>query len=295
MDDVGKLVLFRDIVELESFSKAAARRGLTHSTVSKHLRSLEQDLGVVLLQRTSRTMRLTEEGRVALDASKSIGLSLARMRQQLAELRGQVQGHLRVQAMAHLGPSIVEPAVAGLLKRYPKVSVSLHLGDGPLAFHQGAYDVAVRVGLDVDGSLSATRLMENPVALVASPELLERVGEPEHPKGLRELPTVAYEAGSRSITSWRYLEDGEIRAVDVQPSLKVGDGNALLRAVLAGLGVGYVYRFTVREQLKDGSLVEVLPQVELPAYDPVYIIDGGPVGRPPRVKALRDALFEAAS
>ena len=169
MDDVGKLVLFRDVVELASFSEAARRRGLTHSTVSKHVRSLEAELGARLLHRTSRTMRLTEEGRLALEASRSVGRSLARLSQQLEDLRGEVRGDIRVQALVHLGQAVVEPAIARVLRRHPQVSVSLVLHDGPLHFHREGFDLAVRVGMDVEGTLTARRLMPNPVGLFASP------------------------------------------------------------------------------------------------------------------------------
>lgn len=294
MDDVGRLVLFRDVVELQSFSAAARKRGLTHSTVSKHIRSLERELGAKLLHRTSRSMSLTEEGRLAFETSKSVGQSVARLQRQLEELRGEVRGEIRVQSLLHLGQSLVEPAITRLLRAHPHVSVTLVLDDGPLHFNREGFDLAVRVGMDVEGTLSARRLLDNDVCLVASPEFLERFGHPTHPADLAQVPTVAYEAGTVTITSWPYLDDGEVRVVDVDPAYRVTDGNALLRAVRAGLGVGYLSAFATYEDLARGSLVRVLPEFALPAYEPVYLIDGGPEHRPPRVEALRRELFAVA-
>jgi DNA-binding transcriptional LysR family regulator len=299
MDDVGKLVLFRDVVALQSFSAAAKRRGLTHSTVSKHVRSLEEALGVKLLHRTSRSMSLTEEGRLVFETSKSVGQSVARLQRQLEALRGEVRGEIRVQSLIHLGRTLVEPAIAELLRSHPHVTVTLVLDDGPLHFNREGFDLAVRVGMDVEGTLSARRLADNDVCLVASPDYVDRHGLPEHPSDLGAWPTVAYQAGTVAITAWRYEDEGEIRVVEVDSAYRVNNGNALLAAARAGLGIGYVSAFAAHDDLQRGALVRVLPGFALPSYEPVYlidgVIDGGPEHRPPRVEALRQALFARAA
>lgn len=290
MDDVGKLLVFRDVVELESFTEAARRRGLSHSTVSKHIKSLEEQLGTRLLHRTSRSMSLTESGRMVYEYSRRIGADIEEMTRRLEASSGRVRGELRVTSLLHVGRHLVQPALASYLAEYPEVRATLVLDDGPLHFQRDGFDIAVRVGLEVEASLTARKLLDNEVCLAAAPGLLERRGAPEHPARLAEFPAVAYASRDVEITSWAYLDDGEICSVRVDPVLRVDDGNALLEAVRAGLGVGYLSAFAARADLARGSLVRVCPDFELPPYDPVYLLHSGSEHRAPKVRAFERHL-----
>lgn len=272
MDDVGKLVLFRDVVETGGFSRAAERRGLSHSTVSKHVQSLERTLGARLLNRTSRTMSLTEAGRLVLTHSRSIGASVEALHASLDELRGEVLGALRIQSLVHVGRHLVQPAIATYLAAHPRARVELVLDDGPLHFTRDGYDLAVRVGLDAEGSLSARKLVDNGVLLVASPSLLDRIDPPTHPRDLASLPTVGYRAGAVVVNRWRYEEDGEVHAVAVAPVAEVNEGTALLDLAVAGIGIAYLSAFAAEAALRDGRLVRLLEDFPLPPYDPVYLL-----------------------
>lgn len=272
MDHVAKLVLFSDVVERGSFSAAAAHWGLSHSTVSKHIKTLEVHLGVQLLRRTSRTMTLTEAGELVLGYGRRVGSSMHELGEQLATLRGEVSGTLRVHGLVHVGRHLVQPAVAALLAEHPHLQVRAVFDDGPLAFHRDGIDVAVRVGLDASADLAASKLMDNEVCLVAAPSLLERHGTPSHPRDLARFPTVAYESGSVRIDAWSYREGDEVHTVAITPACTFSDGNALADGVAAGLGVGYLSAFAAHRGLERGELLRVLPQFELPAYDPVYLL-----------------------
>ncbi|MEM9459047.1 MAG: LysR family transcriptional regulator [Myxococcota bacterium] len=294
MEHVGKLVLFRDIVDQGSFTRAAAKWGLSHSTVSKHIRTLESALGVQLLHRTSRSMNLTEHGQLVYGYSRDVGASVEQLMLHLDEVRDEVRGQLRISCLRHVGRHLVQPAIARLMTRHPRIRVTLVLDDGPLAFHRDGFDLAIRVGRGAEGSLTARKLLDNPVCMVASPGLLERRGSPEHPRQLASYPTVAYVAGPLQITAWTYIDQGEYRTVQVDPGLCVDDGNGLLDAVRAGLGIGYLSAFAVREDLDRGTLVRVLPRFELPAYDPIYMLYAGSKYASPKLEALKHALVEVA-
>ncbi len=294
MDLADRLLLFADVVDAGGFSKAAARRETSHSTVSKHLKALEAELGVLLLQRTSRTMRLTDEGRLVLAHSRRIGDTLAALRAELDDLRGAVRGVVRVSSLVHLGRHLVQPAVARFLTAHPRARVDLTLDDGPLHFSRDGLDVAVRVGRRAEGSLIARKLADNPVCLVAAPSLVARCGPPTHPAGLADMPAVAYRAEVQ-ITRWSYLDGESIRSVEVDPVLRVDDGNALLDAVLDGLGVGYLSRFAARPHIERGALVELLPHVELPPYDPIFVIRAAADPAPPRVRVFEETLRDVAA
>ena len=164
----------------------------------------------------------------------------------------------------------------------------------PVGARRPAFDLAVRVGLEAEGSLRARKLIDNEVCLVATPELIARAGELQHPDELARYPTVAYAAPKHDIRSWRYREQQEVRSVEVEPLLYVSDGNALLDAVKAGVGVGYVSAFAVQPELESGELVRVLPAFELPAYAPVYMLYAASDYTSPKLEALQRALLEHA-
>ena len=295
MDDVGKLVLFRDVVDAGGFTPAAIRRGLSHSTVSKHVKSLEVSLGVQLLNRTSRSMSLTEAGRVVLGYSRDVGASVAALEERLDELRGEVMGELRIGCLLHIGRHLVQPAMQRYLAQHPRARIRLLASDGPLHFTRDGLDLAVRVGLDVESSLTARKLIDNEVQLVASPSLVSRIGAPSHPSALADLPTVGYRIGEVVIDAWRYEEGDEIRSVVVRPIAEVSDGNALLDLAIAGVGIAYVSAFAAREAIREGALVPILPELRLPAYDPVYLLSPGRAHRTLKVAAFETHLKAVAA
>lgn len=294
MDDIGKLVLFRDVVELGGFTAAARKWQLSHSTVSKHVKTLERELQAQLLERTSRTMNLTAPGRVVYDHSRRIGSTFTDMVQRLDELRGQVSGELRIGSLVHIARHVLQPALETFLREYPQVRVSLVLQDGPLAFYRRDLDMALHVGLPTEGSLIARKLLENEVCLAAAPDLLERHGPLKHPSDLARYPTVAYHSAEVAITTWAYRDDGEERTVEVAPVLLTGDGNSLLDAVRGGIGVGYLSRFAAVRDFEEGRLVPVLPEFELPAYAPVYMLTAPSEFVSPKLEALKACLAQVA-
>ena len=294
MDDLGRLLLFRDVVDAGGFSHAANRRGLSHSTVSKHVRSLEDTLGVLLLNRTSRTMSLTEAGRVVLGHTRELGASVEALHAQLDEIRGDVVGELRINSLVHLGSHLVQPAIERYVAEFPRSRVQLVVDDGPLQFNRDGFDIAVRVGRQVEGSLTATKLMDNEVCIVAAPSLLERVGPLEHPTALARVPTVGYRSRQFDISTWSYIERGAYRSIEVAPVCSVNDGNALLDLCLRGIGVCYLSRFAVQPHLDDRTLVRLFPEIELPPFDPVFLIRASTDHPPRKIRAFTEHLHAVA-
>lgn len=294
MDDLGRLLLFRDVVDAGGFSHAANRRGLSHSTVSKHVRSLEDTLGVLLLNRTSRSMSLTEAGRVVLSHTRDLGTSVQALHAQLDELRGEVVGELRINSLVHLGTHLVQPAIERYAAEFPRSRVHLVLDDGPLQFNRDGFDLAVRVGRQVESSLTASKLIDNDVCIAAAPRFLDRVGPLTHPSELARVPTVTYRSRQFDITTWSYVDAGEYRSVEVTPVCSVNDGNALLDLCLRGVGVCYLSRFAVQSHFDDGSLVHLFPEIALPSFDPVFLIRATADHPPRKIRAFTEHLRAVA-
>lgn len=272
MEEVDRLLLFRDVVETGGFARAAERRRIAHSTVSRQIRALEASLGVPLMTRTTRSKQLTPAGEVVVRHAKRMGAQLDELRAELEQLERLVGGELRVQSLVHVGAALVLPAVDRFAKRHPEVEVQLVLDDAPLEFSKAGLDVALTVGLPTSDQLVARRLCDNEVCLVATPGLVAAHGVPRHPTDLLSWPAVAYRSGKVQIASWPYVDGDQVRTLDVRPRLTVNDGVSLLDAVRRGHGVGYLSRFSLVDDLREGRLVELLPKVALPAYEPVYVV-----------------------
>lgn len=290
LDHWSKLLLFKDIVDKQGFSNAARYRGVSHATVSKQLKALEAALGVTLLERSSRSMTLTEEGRIAYQHSQRIGAQFDDLLEDMEARRSGVRGELRVGALLHISKHIVQPAVAAFLQAHPLAQVTLLLDDGPLNFTRNGLDCAVRVGQVGEGELHVSKLMDNPVCIVASPNLLQRCGQPQHPAELANFPTVAYATEVVAISVWSYLEDGAQQTVAVRPVYQVNDGNALLDAARAGIGIAYVSAFAAQADLAAGNLVRLLPDFRLPDYEPVCVIRGRALRRSSKLQAFMTCL-----
>ncbi|TNE49253.1 MAG: LysR family transcriptional regulator [Deltaproteobacteria bacterium] len=293
MEHVEKLLIFRDIVEQHSISGAARHWNMSHSTVSRHLKSLELYLNTQLLHRTSRTMELTEEGRIVYDASCQISNNLEDLKQRLLERRGVVQGELRINSLVHVGRYFVQPYLQSFCEMYPNVRISLVLDDGPVNMTQGKFDLAIRVGLPNEASLTVRKLADNPVCLAASPALVKRWGKPQKPSELSLFPTVAYSNFQGDIDTWSYVEGEEIRVIQVTPVCRVNEGNALLQAVLDGLGIGYLSTFAAQPEFATGKLVPILPNLQLPPYAPVYLVRPFTEYISPKVEAFKQHLIQA--
>jgi DNA-binding transcriptional LysR family regulator len=284
MEHLDKLLLLRDVVDLGSFSAAARLRGLDPSTVSKHIKTLEMALAVEVLRRSSRQLSLTPAGRLVYEHATGIGEAVDGLEARLGELRDTPVGELRVGCMAHLSGPLVQPAVAALLTRAPRTRVSVLVQDGHLAFDRRRLDVAVQVGLPEEARLVVRKVADNPVWIVASPGLLHRCPAPSTPEALADYPVVAYRSDTTVVAAWPYLHTGERRKVVVRPRCWVDDGNALLDAIKAGVGAGYVSAFSAQQAVADGRLVRLMPDVELPPYAPVYAVVA-PTAFPPSRRA----------
>lgn len=296
MAQIDRLLVFRDVVDAGGFAQAAQLRGTVHSTISRQVKELEESLGVLLMTRTTRNKQLTPAGEVVLRYARRIGGSYEEMLNELERQRELVGGELRVQSLVHVGAAIVMPAIDLFSEQFPDVEVSLRFDDGPIEFHKRALDIALTVGIpDVD-QLVIKKLCENDVCIVASPELFARtearLGAPSSPADLLDWPIAAYKSADAFVDTWRYELGGELHTLQVKPHLTVNDGVSLLDAVRRGHGIGYLSRFSVRESLRAGELVEVLPEVRLPSYDPVYLVKANVALSSRRVEVFEACLRE---
>jgi DNA-binding transcriptional LysR family regulator len=289
LPDLEAWAVFAKVAETGSFAAAAADLGLSGPTVSKAIQRLEARLGERLIHRTSRRFALTESGRVLAVRAARI---LAEGEAAEAEARASSavpRGRVRLAAPMSFGLRHVAPAVAEFLAAQPEVSIDLRLDDRVVDLVGEAIDVALRIADLPDSSLVARRLCPVRRWVVGAPGYFERKGLPKHPRDLRDHACLGY-AYLASGETWHFSDaSGAAESVSVRGPLRATNGDALTDALLAGLGVALQPDFLAWELVRDGRLVTVLEDWQVPALA-LHLVTptGGP--RPARVAVLLDFL-----
>jgi DNA-binding transcriptional LysR family regulator len=251
LPDFEGLAIFAKVVEARSFSGAAAELRLSKATVSKAISRVEARLGARLFNRTSRRLALTDAGkRLAERAAHILAEGEAAESDALAQSAAP-SGLVRLAAPMSFGLSEVAPLLPEFLETYPEISIDLHLSDALVDLIGEGFDAALRIATLPDSSLLARRLCGVSRFLVASSAYLERHGRPSHPLHLAEHSCLGY-AYLPNPDIWRfYNAAGEEAAVRPAGPLRANNGDALMPALLAGLGLAVQPDFIVRETLAD--------------------------------------------
>ena len=284
-----QLRAFVRCADLGGLSAAARAENLPKSSLSRLLRQLEDVVGTPLMTRTSRGLRLTSEGRDFLEHARRI---LDDVERATVSVRAQVEqpcGVVRMTAPYTFGAMILSPLLPEFLARYPAVNLQIELTSRNLDLVEDGFDLAVRIG-PPPPALGFQRLMPNPVCLMASPDYLARHGAPQRPEelGERALLMIGVAAGRRALT----LQRGEQHiAVPCEPRLLSSDPAVVVRAALAGVGIGQIPLILVRDHIAQGELVNVLEEWSLPSSD-IYLLFPNYAARAPRVEALIAYLTE---
>lgn len=288
MDRFRTMQLFVRVAELGSFSKAADRMDLPASTVSTVIQALERELGVRLLQRTTRRVSLTEEGIVYLDACTRVLADLEEVDALFAGVRHSPRGIVRVDLPERLARLVIVPALPGFFERYPDIQIRL-AARGQLANLIGeGIDCAVRVGQLNDSSLGARQIASLEQINCAAPAYLSRLGTPRNPGELQRHVTVNYfsDRTGRDLP-WEYLENGRSVTLRTRAAVSVTSSEAYVAACLAGLGLAQLPRSTIASHLTRGELVEVMPDYRA-APLPVSVIYPHYRSLAPRVRVFVD-------
>ncbi len=278
---------FVAVADAGSFSIAAARIGLTQSTVSKQIVALETYLSVRLFQRTTRSLALTDEGGAFYEAAMR---ALAAIDEAEASIgpKGNVKGLLRVTMPLTLAESRLIPIIADFLGRYPQIQIDMRLSDHALNLVADNIDVAIRVGRLFDSGLVSRKIGIARRVVVASPAYLARVGRPLVPADLQKHNCLLYTLLATG-TRWAF-EGGQ--SISVSGNFKTDSPNALRRAALAGVGVAVNARWLFEDDIESGAL-EVLMPDHPPEAMPIQAVL--PSGRyiAARTRAFVDFVTEA--
>jgi DNA-binding transcriptional LysR family regulator len=292
MDRLAEMEAFVQVVDDGGFTEAGRKLGLSKSAVSKHVSALEARLAVRLLTRTTRRVSPTEVGLAYYDRARAVLAQAEAADSMVTAMQASPKGTLRVSAPVAFGVGQVAPAVAAFLCAYTDVEVQMVLEDRFVELVAEGYDVAVRIGGALaDSSLRARRLAETRGVVVASPAYLAEKGAPGGIEDLSAHRLLHYSHLSTG-NYWRLRgRSGEERQVRVGGRLTVNNGEALMKAAEAGLGIAMVPDFMLRGAIAAGRLVELLPDrpADILGIHAVY-----PEGRfqQPKLRAFIDFLVE---
>jgi DNA-binding transcriptional LysR family regulator len=293
LPDFEGLAIFAKVLQMQSFSRAAAELQLSKSTVSKAVSRLELKIGTRLFNRSARRLSPTEAGRQLAERAAHILAEGEIAENEALSNSTEPRGHIRLAAPMSFGVLKVAPVLPEFLDRYPNVSIDLHLSDGQVDLVGEGFDAAIRIASLPDSTLVARTLVAMPRYLAASPAYLAQYGQPSHPVELTQHRCVCY-ASSVSDT-WRLTNtEGETATVRPSGPLRVNNGDAMMPLLVGGGGLGVLPDFIMREALDDGRLVTVLPDWKVDGGAVHWVTPpGGP--RPRRVEVLGEFLAEKLS
>lgn len=265
IDRTADLALFVQVVREGSLAAGGRVLGLSGAVVTKRLQRLEGRLGVRLLQRSTRRLSLTEEGRAFHDHALRV---LAELEEAEAAVSGSVgpRGTLRVTAPAAFGRKHVAPLIPAFLRDYPGVRLSLHLSDGVVELIDEGFDLAIRIGERRDSNLVARNLSVDRRVVVATPRYLEIHGEPRTPEALLAHNCLLF-GHPVAEERWRFIApDGEERAVRVGGNFEANNCEAIREVVLAGLGIALRPTWDVWREIRSGAVKVLLPGYRCPSH-----------------------------
>lgn len=251
----------------KSFSRGAERLGVSPAAISKAISRLEDDLGVKLLDRTTRKVALTGEGEIYLEHCRVALAEVSRGRQRVEQARSVPEGTLVVAVPTALGNSLVR-RLPEFVAAYPALRLRLVFSDRVSPHLDEQTDIALRVGSAVRASADATELCQLRWATVGSRGYLSSRGEPQCPADLLEHECLVYRSPQGSEVGWTFLEQpsrGETRTVSPPARLSFDDPSFLLEAALSGLGVAQVFSHMVDRELGSGVLIEVMRSYAAPS------------------------------
>lgn len=257
---------FVAVAERKSFREAAADLGLTSAAVSKSVSRLEEELGVRLLDRTTRRVEPTAEGRLYLDYCRTALTHMRTARDRVEHARATAEGKLVIALPFVLGPSLTS-LLPEFTLRYPGLEVRLTLSDRPSKLVDEQIDVALRIGKLDDTSEIARKLTDTQWVTIASPAYLKRRGQPHTPADLSEHDCIVYRSPRGFEVDWEFLDKpggGDVRTQTPPARIIVDQGQLLVDAARAGAGISRVFSFMVQDDLGTGALVPLLAEYSPP-------------------------------
>ncbi|GLO63995.1 LysR family transcriptional regulator [Vibrio sp. MACH09] len=260
MRNTDDFIIFYQLIEQGSFSKAAEQVGLTKSVVSKRITRLEQDLGVQLLYRTTRKLTLTEAGEIFHRHAREIYLSVINAEDELNGLGERLSGNIKITVPTISGELILPQAIAEFSEMYPDINIQMDLDNRFVDILAEGYDLAIRTGVLPDSSFIARRLVDVNWIICGAPSYFEKNTIPTHYQQLIDHNCLGYSFQETGAFDWLIKGEDAPFTINVSGNFCTNNASALKSAALLGQGLVYVPKVLVYNELQSKQLIEVLPE-----------------------------------
>jgi len=294
-NDLNQIRIFSQVAKQSSFTKAAETLGIEKSTVSAKVSQLEQGLGIRLLERTTRSVRLTEAGSEYLEYCDQALSTLQQGNDYISSLSGEPSGTIRFCAPSNLIDFILIDVIEPFLKQYPKVNLEVIQAQHDASFFSGDYDLAIRNhrGELKDSSLVCRALFETLWIFAASPTYLLEHGYPKSPEALMAQPSIGLKNSSLSQTYDPSLV-WQGKKISFKHRFAVNNMRTVIAAVKSNLGLAVMPRNMIKAELERGEMIQILEDISIPSTS-LYLIYPSRLGQPAKLTKFIEALMNWAN
>jgi DNA-binding transcriptional LysR family regulator len=273
MDITDRLLMLLEVVEQGSFAKAAENRNVDRSVVSKQIGRLEDELGVRLLNRSTRSFSLTAAGAEMIKKATELREVLGDTLRLAENYHQEPRGTLKIASSTVIGRRYLQPVINDFQKRFPQVEVELRLDDRVVDIIAEGFDLAFRIGKPKDSSLIARPIARNRLLILASPAFVKSYGNPKTIEDLIDLPAATFATSTTRMEEIHYVnKQGETMAQKMKSVYRSNDADALLMKTMSGSAYFIAPAFLIENEIKQGLLVPILTQLPLLEYHPIYAV-----------------------
>lgn len=283
---------FVSIVDSGSIVAAAEHLSQTNSAISRSLSRLESKLNVTLLERTTRSLKLTQEGELFLDKTRKILNDLNEAEESLLKSDRDLSGVIRIDSATPFVLHVIAPLMKEFNQLYPKIEIELNSHDQVIDLLQHKTDIAFRFGELTDSSLHAKLICKSRLYIVASPDYLANNGHPQHPQDIQNHSVIGFSKVQHLNTWPLHIADEPLR---VQPKLKASNGETVRRLALEGLGITCLSAFMIAQDLKKNRLVALFEDQIEHDYQSIHAVYYQQEHLPKRVRIFIDFLAQKLS
>lgn len=288
MDIIAAMRVVTEVARLGSFAAASSELRLSAASVSRIVAELEADLGVRLINRTTRQLNLSDAGLEFVQRSSGILEEIGNMRSAVHERHEAPRGRLRVSCVAAFGNECLAPVLPEFMKRFPQLEISLEIGNRAVDIIEEHFDVAIRVGPLQDSSLVAKKIFSQKVIFVATPRFCQRYGVPQSLDEMRDLPSVTQISGEWGRVQ-RFTHETKNIEFEVPQRCTMSSSTAVRNAVLSGDCYTMLGDFMVANDIAENRLVRLLPDYE-PVEQTIFVLYSQRRYTPQKVRVFLDYL-----
>ncbi|MEF1282049.1 LysR family transcriptional regulator, partial [Vibrio fortis] len=266
------MVIFHALIKHGGFTSAAKSLNVSVSHISKQIALLEDNIGIKLVQRTTRSLTLTEAGEVFYQHCEQLFGTLKAAQMDMESQRDDVSGKLRVGISQSFGTLHVIPAIDQLRQLYPQLKVEIHLFDYKVDMIEERLDLWITNNEELPEGYIAQRLADSQFVVAASPDYLIKAGTPSCPSELSDHNCLIYRSRERDYTSWAFDNGQESLCVTVSGDYSVDLAEAVRDAAVAGWGIAYLATYLIKEEFRSGQLIQVLPEWKASQIMPFFAV-----------------------